>query len=68
MRIGTSYFVSRHSALRYYASQEVDATLAMIDRKIADGEIHIGKPDIGPWQRLVVIDHGTRYAIEEEIR
>jgi hypothetical protein len=62
MRIGTSYFVSRNAAIHYYFPFD---TTAAVDRKIAAGEIHIGKPDRPLGCRLIVIDDGRRYAIEE---
>lgn len=63
MRVGTSYFVSKAHAIRYYAYE--NATDATIERKLAEGLIHIGKPELKPGHRLTVIDDGTRYAIEE---
>jgi hypothetical protein len=63
MKLGTSHFVSKQTAIRYYAYE--GATAADIDRKLSEGLIHIGKPDLKPGQRLTVIDDGTRYAIED---
>lgn len=63
MIIGTSYFVSKAAAVRYYAYEH--ATESDIDRKLAEGLIHVGKPDLKPGDRLSTIDSGTRYAIEE---
>lgn len=63
MRIGASYFVSKAAAVRYYAYE--GATEATIDRKLAEGLIHIGKPALQPGQRLTTIDNGTRYAVED---
>lgn len=62
-RTGTNHFTSQAKAARYYADygytpQEV---LGMIQRK----EILIGEPTIEPHQRLVTVDRGARYAIEE---
>jgi hypothetical protein len=62
MTTGTSHFVSKAAALRYFAYE--NATMASIERKIAEGSIHIGKPELKPGQRLRVIDGGTRYAVE----
>ena len=64
MRYGTSYFVSRAAAGRYYSAYEDDAARA-VARKLADGEIHIGKPPLKPGQRLSVIPGEGRYQIEE---
>lgn len=60
--VGTSYFVSAAAAKRYFAYE--GATREDIDRKVAEGLIHIGKPTLKPGQLLSVIDNGTRYAIE----
>lgn len=67
MRFGTSYFVSRHAAERYYSAYEDDAPRA-VARKLAAGEIHIGKPSLKPGQRLSVIPGEGRYQIEETPR
>lgn len=63
MQVGTSYFVSKAAAVRYYAYE--GATEATIERKLAEGLIHIGKPPLQNGQRLTVIDDGTRYAVED---
>lgn len=64
MRWGTSHFVSRAAAERYYAACETDPARA-VARKLADGEIHIGKPELKPGQRLSVIAGEGRYQIED---
>lgn len=61
-RFGTSYFVSHAAAVSYYAEQHEPASA--VDRKIAAGEIHIGKPPLAEGQRLLIIDGGRRYAVE----
>lgn len=66
IRTGTSRFKSREAAMRYYRDYdytEVDA----VDQKLARGEIHIGPPTLKPdgSERFVLIDNGTRYAIED---
>jgi hypothetical protein len=61
MKIGTSHFVSRDTAINYYRGYGFDAKA--VDQKIADGEIHIGKPKLNPNEYLTVIDNGARYAI-----
>lgn len=63
VRIGTSYFLSFLSALRYYKPYGFDES--DIQGKLAAGEIHIGKPPTGQGQKLVMIDRATRWAIEE---
>ena len=55
--------MSKAAAVQYYAYE--GATEATIDRKLAEGLIHIGKPALKPGQRLTTIDGGTRYAIED---
>jgi len=70
MRIGTSYFISAAHAARYY----FDALPWMgphdarceVERKLRAGEIHIGKPELKPGERLCLIDN-ARYAIEDDI-
>jgi hypothetical protein len=63
-RYGTPYFVSMASARRYYAWQGLTPT--DVARKLDAAEIYIGPPDLAPGLHLVVIDQGTRYAIEED--
>lgn len=65
MRVGTSHFVSKLKAIRYYRDYEGDGAAAAVDRKLAAGEIHIGKPELKPGQKLNIIDNGTRYEIED---
>lgn len=63
MIIGTSYFTSLYDAQRYYSdytSNSVDA----VARKLMNGEIHLGKPNLRTGEKLLVIDNGCRYAIE----
>lgn len=64
---GTSYFVSRSAAIEYYGYEggTYRALGIAVDRKIAEGAIHIGKPEIKKGQKLILIDGGTRYAIED---
>ena len=70
MRVGTSHFVSVRAANLYYLNFGYDSGDVL--RKIAEGEIHIGKPALKPGQRLEIIDSATgrrwdgRYAIVEE--
>jgi hypothetical protein len=63
-RIGTSYFVSRQAAVTYY--RDYGATAANVDRKIAEGGIHVGEPTLKPGETLALIDRGLRYAIESD--
>ncbi len=57
--------MNRISALRYYAYEE-QTTMDTIDRKIAEGLIHIGKPPLKPdgSERCFLMDNGLRYGIE----
>lgn len=64
MRWGTSHFVSRRAAERYYSATEADPAGA-VARKLADGEIHIGPPALKPDQRLSVIPGEGRYQIDD---
>lgn len=66
-RIGTSHFVSMDKAIKYYRSyaRMYAEVVRLIERKLAEGEIHLGLPEVKAGQRVVVIDEGTRYAIEE---
>lgn len=66
MKTGTAHFISRDAAIRYYREYGYDDTAAEVDRKLADGEIYIGPPELKPGQRLARIDAGTRYAIEDQ--
>ena len=61
-RYGTHYFVSRAAAVKYYKSQESDA--AEVSRKIKDGEIAIGRPELPTGCRLLTDEDG-RLHIEE---
>jgi len=58
-RYGTSYFVTRAAAAEYYGSAEEAS------RKLAAGEIHIGKPELKPGERLRLDESEGRYFIEE---
>ena len=62
--VGTSYFVSIDRAAMYYRDYHFKDGFATVRRKLNDGEIHIGKPPLKEGERLIVIDNGTRYAIE----
>lgn len=63
-RHGTSHFVSFDHAARYY--RPYGFSPADVERKLTDGEIHLGKPATKPGERVVTIDNGTRYAIETD--
>lgn len=63
MITGTSCFVSFRAAVRYYGAYESDARQVVM-RKLSEGEIHVGRPDTKPNERLLIIDDDTRWAIE----
>lgn len=74
MIIGTSYFPSESHAVKYYLEVEFEGSKAKgirklaqatVRRKISEGAIHIGKPEVKAGETLVTIDEGTRYAIVE---
>jgi len=65
MTRGTSYFFSRAAAIRYYKDYHYDDTAAAVDRKLREGEIHIGKPPLKAGERLIMLDGGKRYGIVE---
>lgn len=64
--IGTCHFVSRAAAVRYYRDYHYPDTEKAVARKISEGEIKIGPPELKPGQRLTTEDDGTRYAVIEE--
>jgi hypothetical protein len=59
---GTCYFPTYQQALDYYAAYESRPAQA-VQTKIAEGAIHIGKPEAKPGQRLFVTDN--RWHVEE---
>jgi hypothetical protein len=72
MKTGTCYFPSYGAAMRYYrpycetygtTQARTAATRAMIDQKLNEREIHIGKPELKPGERLSIEDN--RYHITE---
>jgi hypothetical protein len=69
MRTGTSHFVNFTKACDYYKGQGMDdLSVSELERaireKIEDGEIELGKPELNPGERLLLIDEGCRYAVE----
>lgn len=69
MITGTANFVNFTKACDYYRNQGNDeltpAELEKLVRsKIAEGEIELGKPSVPVGGKLLLIDSGTRYAIE----
>jgi hypothetical protein len=66
MRWGTSHFESRVAAIRYYRPYGYDDVGAAVDRKLAEGEIHIGKPETKPGQRVWLDTKEGRYFMEDD--
>lgn len=64
MIYGTSHFESYSAALKYYKPYGYD-NLA-INRKISEGEIHIGKPQSKPGEKVLLNHSEGRYFIEEK--
>lgn len=63
MRYGTSHFISRQHAEKYYA--QYGETRERVDAKLKAGEIHLGEPELQPGQKLEIIWGEGRYAIED---
>jgi hypothetical protein len=61
--IGTSYFPTRHDAIKYYSPVCDEDIGLLIDYKIKLGEINIGKPNLKPGETLFIKDN--RYFIQE---
>lgn len=69
MKTGTCYFPSYGAALRYYRPYEAPFSpdssresrtaqvRAAVDRKLNEGEIHIGKPTLKPGETLTIEDN-----------
>ncbi len=62
-RIGTSHFKNRAAAIEYYRKQQCDT--AEVYRKIADGEIHLGPPNVSRGYRLR-LDSDGRYELVKD--
>lgn len=60
---GTSYFPTRHAAIRYYRSQGYTSAAKAVEQKIAAREIHIGKPPLKPGQTAYIDREDGRYFI-----
>lgn len=61
-RFGTACFVSRKAAIKYFKAQECDAQ--EVDRKLASGEIFIGKPNCSPGDRILLDRVEGRFILE----
>jgi len=62
---GTNHFRSLGHAIRYYQDHGYEDIVLAVGQKINDEEIVIGPPKTKPGQRLILLDGGTRYGIEE---
>ena len=62
-RWGTSHFVSYEKAVAYYSGY--NNTQRAVDRKLLEGEIHIGRPAAKPGEKIVLDKAEGRYWIEE---
>lgn len=62
VRIGTSYFDSFYSAVRYYAAQH--ETAQDVTRKLEEKLIHIGLPPVKKGERVLLSHSEGRYFIE----
>jgi len=60
---GTAHFVSFDAACAYYAPYGFDE--AAVRAKLEAGEIHLGEPPLPPGGRLVRLDDGLRWGIEQ---
>lgn len=62
MTFGTSYFISKSAAIRYYRVYEGKYAEQVVEQKLKNGEIHLGEPPIVRGESLRVNDEG-RYEI-----
>jgi hypothetical protein len=65
-RWGTSHFVSYEDAMRYYSGYGYSNTQRAVDRKLSEGEIHIGRPATKAGEKITLDKGEGRYFIEEE--
>lgn len=63
-RVGTSYFVSRAAAIRYYQPYHYPVAAEAVDDMIARREISIGLPPHEPGTIVRLIDGNARYEVE----
>jgi hypothetical protein len=65
LKIGTAHFISRAAANRYY--RDYGYSPRDVERKLAEGEIHIGRPVPKAGQSVGVIpDEGRYYLLWED--
>ena len=80
MIVGTCYFPTRGDAINYYRTYNVhlrtnrvnggriadwSALHRLVDQKIADGEIKIGKPPVGPKQTAWIDREDHRWFVSD---
>lgn len=64
IKYGTCYFPTRGNAIRYYRDTEGANAAKAVDRKLAEGSIHVGKlPPTKPGDKISVED--CRYHVTE---
>lgn len=71
MKTGTCYFPSYGAAMRYYRAYESPCTTQelrqVIDRKLNEGLIHIGKPVLREGQTLSIEDNRYHITSKENV-
>ena len=65
MEYGTSHFESKQAAVKYYAPYHHADAAKAVERKIAEGEIHIGPPTPKPGENVYLNRREGRYFIED---
>jgi hypothetical protein len=63
LRVGTIYFESYQAALEYHRPMHYPDTARAISRMLANGEIRMGKPPLGPGDKLHLHPDERRYYI-----
>ena len=58
MRIGTSHFISKEKAIKYFAEYHYNNTVQAVNDKLERGEIHIGTPKIKENESLELNNEG----------
>ena len=64
LRVGTCWFISKTAAIKYYEPYGYDNTAEAVERKLAEGEIHIGTPELKENQ-IGIFDKDGRFEIHE---
>ena len=66
MIIGTSHFISKEAAIKYYSDYEYDDVKSAVERKLQEGLIHIGPPQIQDKEYLKVNNEGRYLRIDKK--